>query len=111
MKYIIKVYRSQTGRCPFTKWLEDLDWKSQDLINMRLHRMSIGNFGNCKTLGQGVSELKLDVGPGYRIYFSKIGSTIVLVLCAGAKHTQSRDIEKAKKYLMDFEMRGGLNDN
>lgn len=76
---------------------------------MRLHRMSIGNFGNCKALGQGISELKMDAGPGYRIYFSKIGSTIVLVLCAGSKRSQSKDIEKAKKYLVDFEMRGGLH--
>lgn len=107
MKYILDVYESVDGKHPFNDWLSDLsDIKARQVIRARLARAELGNLGDVEPVGSGVSEFKIDFGPGYRIYFSKRGNTILLLLCAGTKRTQNKDIEKAKKYLHDFKMRG-----
>lgn len=107
MKYILEVYESANGQHPFNDSLSELpDVKARQIIRARLARIELGNFGDVEPVGSGVSELKIDFGPGYRIYFSKTGKTIVLLLCVGTKRTQSKDIEKAKRYLHDFKMRG-----
>ena len=107
MEYQIKVYITPSGKCPFNKWLNDLvDKKAQIAIDLRLERLRIGNFGQSKLLGNGVYELKIDFGPGYRVYFSKIGLTIILLLCAGDKKSQQKDIEKATQYFQDFKIQG-----
>jgi putative addiction module killer protein len=62
----------------------------------------LGNFGDSKPVGGGVEELRIDLGPGYRIYFGRDGKTVVVLLCAGGKSTQSRDIETAKAFWRDY---------
>jgi len=76
---------------------------------MRLDRLKLGNFGDCKTLQEGVSELRIHYGPGIRIYYGKIGDRTVLLLCGGDKGSQDRDINKAKDYLNDYQSRGLKN--
>lgn len=107
VEYHIKIYKTATGACPFKKWFDDLkDRKAQVAIDLRLERMGMGNFGQCKVIGEGLHELKIDIGPGYRVYFGKIGLRIVLLLCAGDKKSQQKDIEKAKKYFQDYKNSG-----
>jgi putative addiction module killer protein len=107
MEYEIKIYETSTGKCPFDKWLNDLkDRKAQVAVDLRLERIKMGNFGQCKSLGNMIFELKIDVGPGYRVYFGKIGTKIILLLCAGDKRSQQSDIEKAKKYFQEFKNSG-----
>lgn len=74
-------------------------------ILTRLDRLQIGNFGDCKTLDEGVSELRIHYGQGIRIYYSKIGSKIILLLCGGIKKSQTKDIKKAKEYFKDYKTR------
>lgn len=105
MEYEIRLYRSVDGKCPFLVWLEDLrDNIARHQIQMRLDRLRLGNLGNCKSLGSGIYELKIDYGPGYRIYFTFVEKEIVLLMVGGIKRTQTRDIEKAKLYLADFKV-------
>lgn len=111
MEYKIKLYISANGKAPFNDWINVLaDMTAQIAIDLRINRMKMGNFGNCKLVGDGVFELKIDIGPGYRIYFGKIGLSVVLLLCAGSKRTQKKDIEKAKEYLQVFKSSGVKND-
>ena len=106
MQYEVEVYQPARGKQPFLKWIQDLaDVKTIAKIQVRLDRMRLGNFGNCKSLGDGVSELKIDFGPGYRVYFGKIGNRCVLLLCGGRKRTQTKDVEKAKEYFEDYKRR------
>ena len=107
MMYEIVIYQTKSGALPFNEWLEDLaDILARQKIRIRLQRLSLGNFGNCKTLKNGMGELKLDYGPGYRIYYALLTKNNVLVLYAGTKRTQKKDIEKAQMYLADFKARG-----
>jgi putative addiction module killer protein len=96
-------YVTESGRCPFDEWLEGLrDKRTQATISNRLIRVAQGNFGLCRKLDGGVQELKVDFGPGFRVYFAEDGDTIVVLLCGGDKSTQSKDIEKAKQYWADY---------
>lgn len=70
----------------------------------------MGNFGQCEPVGEGVFELKIDFGPGYRVYFGKIGSKCILLLCAGDKGSQKNDIQKAKVYFKDYQSREGTDE-
>lgn len=70
----------------------------------------MGNFGQCEPVGEGVFELKIDYGPGFRVYFGIIGAKCVLLLYGGDKSTQRSDIVKAKTYFKDYQSRGGLNE-
>lgn len=102
----IEVYETTTGKRPFEVWLEGLkEIHTKARISMRLDRLKLGNFGDCKTLQEGVSELRIHYGPGIRIYYGKIGNRIVLLLCGGDKGSQDRDINKAKNYLKDYQSR------
>ena len=81
----------------FSNWLRKLrDQKARARIQIRIRRLSLGNFGDAKPVGEGVSELRIDYGPGYRVYFQRIGSLLVLLLVGGAKKTQEADLAKAK---------------
>ena len=92
--------------CPFEAWLEGLrDRRARAKIRKRLDRVQFGNLGDVKPVGEGVSELRVDDGPGYRIYFAQVGTTIVVLLCGGDKSSQRQDILKAKQYWIDFQQR------
>lgn len=81
----------------FARWFADLgDIRARARIDVRIRRLSLGNPGDVKGLGDGVSEMRIDYGPGYRIYFTQRGSEIVILLCGGDKRTQQRDIARAK---------------
>ncbi|WP_284943776.1 type II toxin-antitoxin system RelE/ParE family toxin [Acidisoma cladoniae] len=81
----------------FSDWLDGVrDRPAGQRINLRIRRVSLGNFGDVKLVGEGVSELRIDYGPGYRIYVRRRGLTVVLLLCGGDKSTQDRDIARAK---------------
>ncbi len=91
------------GRCPFEEWLLGLrDISARALIRKRLNRVRTGNLGNTRNVGAGVSELKIDFGPGYRVYFGEDGPQMIVLLVGGDKSTQRRDIEKAKAYWKDY---------
>jgi putative addiction module killer protein len=80
----------------FRNWVDGLrDTEAQKRIFTRIRRISLGNFGDAKPVGKGVAELRIDYGPGYRVYFVRRGSIVVILLCGGDKRTQSRDIETA----------------
>ena len=88
-------------------WLEALkDLRAKAHIQARMVRVAAGNFGDCKPLRDGVQELRIDYGPGYRVYLSRQGPILVLLLCGGDKADQSRDIERAIDYLNDWKERG-----
>ena len=88
----------EDGKAPFEKWFQKLRDKSvKARIATRIDRLRFGNFGDCKSVGTGVFELRIHFGPGYRIYFGLVGSDIVLLLGAGDKSTQKKDIEQAHK--------------
>lgn len=102
--YLIEYYQKDNGDVPFREWLHALrDSQAVERIRARLARVRAGNFGNVKALGDGVAELKIDHGPGYRIYYAMNGKTVVLLLIGGDKSTQRRDIETAKHYWQDFQ--------
>jgi putative addiction module killer protein len=88
------------------QWLAELnDERARAKINIRIARMAAGNFGDCKSLGKGVFELRIDYGPGYRVYFTRIGPAIVLLLCGGDKRGQWSDINQAITFLNDYHKR------
>lgn len=81
----------------FAKWFEGLpDLKARARIQIRIDRLAAGNPGDVKPVGEGVSELRVDYGPGYRVYFVRRGQTVVVLLCGGDKATQAKDIAAAK---------------
>ncbi|WP_243311318.1 type II toxin-antitoxin system RelE/ParE family toxin [Fundidesulfovibrio agrisoli] len=87
-------------------WLASLrDAKARARIHLRLNRLAGGNFGDCKPLREGVWELRVDVGPGYRVYYSQYGKTVILLLCGGDKRKQDGDIARATACLKDFKER------
>lgn len=106
MSLELRFYQTAAGERPFVDWLQGLaDRQARARIQARLARVAVGNIGDAKPVGEGVSELRIDWGPGYRVYFSRVGRVIVLLLCAGDKRTQQRDIRRAQSYLEDYEAR------
>ncbi len=100
----VVAFRTQGGRVPFEEWLDDLDdKKAVARILARLARVRQGNLGDCKSVGEGVSELRVDCGPGYRVYFGQGGRTLVVLLCGGDKRTQDRDIRLAKQHWREYK--------
>lgn len=99
----VEFFISESGASPFKIWLDELSYEFVGRANDRLKRLKYGNFGDCKNLGDGVFELRFHFGSGYRIYFEKENSKIVILLCAGDKNTQGRDIKKAKKYWEEYK--------
>ena len=89
---------------PYAKWLDSLkDVKGKALIISRVDRMELGNFGNSKAVGRGVMELKIQYGPGYRVYYAQEGKHIYLLLCGGDKRSQSKDIARAQQYWLEYK--------
>lgn len=92
------LYQTEGGKEPFSEWLGNLDRITRNRVRARLDRVEQGNYGDHKSVGEGVLELRLFFGPGYRIYLAEDGDTLVVLLCGGDKDSQTRDIAKAKAY-------------
>ena len=106
MEIEIELYETASGNCPFDDWFESLrELHTRSKILTRLDRLKVGNFGDCKALGDGIAELRIHCGPGIRVYYSKTGNKIVLLLCGGDKSSQTKDINKAKEYLKEYQSR------
>ena len=88
----------------YDKWIKELrDPNARSRINIRVRRLSLGNPGDVRPVGEGVSELRINYGPGYRVYYLQRGDVFVLLLCGGDKASQSRDIERAKQLAREWE--------
>lgn len=102
----IRHYLTAAGRDPYQEWLDKLkDLTARVAILRRVDRLAVGSFGDHKFLQEGVWEVKIDVGPGYRVYYALAQTTVVLLLCGGAKGTQAADIAKAVRYWQDYQRR------
>ncbi len=98
----IREYVDRHARSPFREWLDGVDQTARARIQARLLRVELGNLGDHKSVGGGVHELRLDFGPGFRLYFGRDGQTIVLLLIGGTKATQARDIRRARDYWREY---------
>lgn len=108
MAFEIRHYRTTDGRAPFVEWISVLrDKQARARILARLERLEAGNFGDAKFLGNGVSELRIDWGPGYRVYFGRDGLALIVLLCGGDKRKQDTDIRKAVRAWQDYVSRKG----
>jgi putative addiction module killer protein len=102
----IRQYQTADGRKPFAEWLSALrDRRAIKAIAARLTRMQAGNRGDWKPVGAGVFELRIDTGPGFRVYCGQDGARLVLLLCGGDKRTQTKNIECAHEYWRDYQAR------
>ena len=100
------VYITEDGENPFHNWLNSLnDRAARARIRVRLNRVRLGNFGDCRPVGKGVNELRVDYGPGYRVYYGRSKTAIVILLCGGSKRSQSKDIPLAQAYWADYKRR------
>jgi putative addiction module killer protein len=96
-------YRNKNGSEPFIEWHEALpDAIARKRIITRIRRLESGNYGDCEPIGDGLSELRMFFGPGYRAYFGEEGGNIVIMLCGGDKRTQDKDIRTAKEYWKEY---------
>lgn len=93
------------GASPFAKWFASLDAFAAAKVTVALYRLEQGNFSNVKALGKGVSEYKIDSGPGYRIYFGQEGEEIVILLGGGSKKSQGKDIIVAQKLWAEYKVK------
>ena len=104
MEQEIVVYETRSGKLPFWDWLMGLkDVKGRSIIQARIERIRLGNFGDCRTVGDGVQELRIKFGPGYRIYFGRDGQRLVILLCGGDKSRQQKDIGVAKALWKEYQ--------
>ena len=102
----IRHFVNDAGRDVFLYWLSKLaDLRAKAKIVARIDRLAAGNFGDSRSLGQGLYELRIDWGPGYRVYYAMIGTLCVLILCCGDKRKQSSDLARARAYLNDYRIR------
>jgi putative addiction module killer protein len=102
----LRYYTTRAGRIPFLDWLQDVDEKVvRAKVDARLALLEAGNLGKCRSVGEGIFELKIDFGPGYRVYFGQDGVRLVILLMAGDKSTQSMDILVSRRYWVDYKAR------
>jgi len=102
----IRHYLTASGSDPYQQWMDDLrDLKGRVVILRRIDRLANGNFGDHKFCQDGVWELRIDFGPGYRVYYAQEAATIVLVLWGGSKRSQSADIKQAVRHWRDYQRR------
>ena len=108
-EYKIYIYTDNNGKMPFLEWLNSIKDKTIiRRINLRIDRLSLGNFGDTKSVGENLYELRLFFGSGYRVYYTIDNNTLVILLSGGDKSSQIEDIKQAKKYLQDYK--GDKND-
>jgi putative addiction module killer protein len=101
----LRQYQTTANRSPYAEWFNRLDAGAAAKISVALSRLELGNTSNVKSAGEGVSELKVDFGPGYRIYFGWDGPQLVILLGGGTKKRQNWDIEKARGHWSDYKSR------
>jgi len=102
----IREYVTRDGKAVFINWWKRLgDQRAREKIQIQLDRLESGNIGDCKSLSDGLHELRIHYGPGYRVYFGNTGKHIILLLCGGNKASQQRDIKRARKYWRDYRSR------
>jgi len=100
----VRLYADAKGRCPFEVWLNGLrDLKVRAIIRERIARLMLGNFGDAKAIGEGVFEMRVTFGPGYRIYCAQDGKRIVVLLCGGRKRSQAKDIIRAGSFWNEYK--------
>ncbi len=105
--YELRHYTNPEGQDLFGRWLDGLsDRQAQARVAARLIRLNNGNFGDCKPLGEGVWEVRIDWGPGYRVYYAIDGKRVILLCEGGDKRTQTADINRAKKRWSEWQQRG-----
>ncbi len=99
-------YQGEDGQEPFSEWLNSLrDKMAQARIRIRLRQVEAGNFGDCEPVGEGVIELRIHIGAGYRVYCGRHGKALVLLLCGGNKASQTSDIQRAKVLWTEWKRR------
>lgn len=104
--YTLEYYLTETGKRPFKDWLEGLkDIVARQKVRIRLDRVRLGNLGKNRSVGEGVYELKIGYGPGYRVYYGLDKKTVVLLLLGGDKSSQRKDITHARTYWEDHKRR------
>lgn len=106
MTNTINEYTDEQGKSPYAQWLNSLrDSRAKAKIIMQVDKMELGLFGDVEPIGEGLSELRIHYGPGYRVYYGKEDNQVFLLLCGGDKSTQAKDIKKAKQYWKDHKRR------
>lgn len=99
----VEIYETEAGKVPYSEWILDLkDKKAAARILLRIDRAKLGNLGDHKLINDGLFELRVDTGAGYRIYFGRISPNTIVLLYGGDKSTQPRDIEKAQQYWIEY---------
>ena len=107
----IRHYSRRPARDPYQRWLDELkDLRGRVTIQRRIDRIANGNFGDHRFCRDGVWELRIQFGPGYRVYYGREGETVIVLLCGGSKGTQSADIKEAVRYWLDYSS-GGKNES
>lgn len=107
----VRHYVTRAGKDVFDDWLSKLaDARAQAKVATRINRLAAGNFGDCKPLSHGLCEMRIDWGPGYRVYYATLGSVCVLLLCGGDKRKQSSDINRALEFLRDYKERTRIHE-
>jgi putative addiction module killer protein len=107
----LKIYETDDRDVPFSSWLDALrDREARARIRKRLNRVTLGNLGDYRSVGEGVFEFRIDYGAGYRVYFAQVDMQVILLLCGGDKSTQERDIVKAKQFWAHFNHREHANE-
>jgi putative addiction module killer protein len=101
----IRQYVDRLGRTPFLKWLDALSDEAQARVTIALERLELGNLSSIKPVGEGVQELRINFGPGYRVYFGWDGDQLVILPAGGSKKRQQADIERVKSLWQEFKMR------
>ena len=101
----IQEYIPEQGESPFRRWFDDLDAQAAAIVTVAIGRLGDGNTSNVKPIGEGAAELRIDRGPGYRVYFGWDGKVLVILLGGGTKRRQQNDIEAALQRWRDYKRR------
>jgi putative addiction module killer protein len=103
-QYQVRHFVTLNGRDPFSEWRNSIqDSRTRIAIDRRINRLVLGNFGDHRPCREGVWELRIDEGPGYRVYYARASQVVVLLLCGGTKRTQEKDIARACKYWFEWQ--------
>lgn len=104
---ILREYLDESGTSPFAQWRAALNEIARERITKALARLALGNVSNVKSVGAGVNEVRINFGPGYRVYFGWDGTTVVILLGGGSKKRQQNDIATAQARWLDYKRRKG----